>query len=138
MFGTNKKNMAQWMQSHNSKKTISVLLFPVLGLVDLISYLQPLFTLQKQNFVCTSLLTMSATYPTHLILLDLITPMLIVEQYVVLTSSPNTFLQPAVTSCVLGSKMFFSAPCCVTPSIQVWDFHNNQHLGCILLAYNTK
>jgi len=58
VFGTNKKNMAQWMQSHNSKKTIPVLLFPVLGLVNLISYLQPLFTLQKQNFLCTSLLTM--------------------------------------------------------------------------------
>jgi hypothetical protein len=77
VFGTNKNNKAQWMQSYNSKKTVPVLLFPVLGLVDLISYLQTLFTLQKQNFVFTSLLTISATHTTHFIILDLITPVLV-------------------------------------------------------------
>jgi len=82
-----------------------------------------------QNPVCTSLLPIRATYPTHLILLDLIIRMIFGEQYRYLIFSSCSVLHSPVTSSLLGQNILlntlFKNTLSPHPSMWATKFHTH-------------
>ena len=88
------------------------------------SKLSPSLTFPHQNTVCTSPLPHSATCPTHLILLDVITLVTFGEEYRSLSSSLYSFFHSSVsshllvrycikTACLYGVSVFYGNECVV-------------------------
>ena len=82
------------------------------------------FSFPDKNLVCTSHLPLRATFPAHLILLDLITQIIFGEKYRSLSSSLCSFLHSPVPSSFLD-QVSSSAPYTRTlsacPSLNVTD-----------------
>jgi hypothetical protein len=66
------------------------------------------YRFSNQNIVYISHLFHPATWPAHLILLDLITLMIYIEACKLLSSSLCSLLQPPTTSSILGQNILLS------------------------------
>ena len=99
------------------------------------------FTFPHQNPVYASPLSIRATCPAHLILLDLITRTILGEEYRSLSSSLGTFLHSPVTSSILGPNILlntlFSNTLSLRSSLNVSDqvSHPYKTTGKIIVLY---